>query len=175
MFIYSILVKLISLVLLLLVNFGFVKADTKCRADVSYKTVKKIDDKETKETIFWGTFSQTEKSTEAAKIELNQIIKKEQLKALQECKRIYQYTPLCIAGQLGLHTNRLQTMSFSARKLLEKQVSDMCAAREIECYIGDSDAIQCIEEKAQVAADGADGATGQVIEGDDKKSEDKKK
>jgi hypothetical protein len=66
-------------------------------------------------------------------------------------------------------------MSFTVRRLIEKQVSDLCTAREIECHIGDSDPIQCIEEKAQIVSDGTSDAAGQAIEGDDKKSADKKK
>lgn len=145
-----------------------VKAEHRCRAEVSYKWKKG----ETEVTTPWGAVEALGTDEEGAKRELGTVITQAKLRSLAACREAHENLSDCIGTRYAKNATTLQSLPFSARKSLEDSITTDCKGQVGACLDTQLGEPVCTE-----VLRGAEGASGEKEgekaggKGDSKKEE----
>jgi hypothetical protein len=143
-----------------------VRAEFICSSGVQY-TWKRAGE-ENSHQVFWGAVQANASSEVEAKRGLEVRVRREESRALEECRRLHESLGACVAGKLGAHHGTLNRLSFTARKSLEDALVKECKDAEGTCGPISRSEVKC-EEKVVATPAEAPAGNAKGGKGDEKK------
>ena len=113
---------------------------------------------EVKQTVHFGIVERGAVSIDDAKAALQKIVERWKVRASEVCSRDHESVSSCTAVKLESHASTLNALGFSARRELERSISQDCESQQGRCVEVLSSEPICREVVVAAAKD--DGATG---------------
>ena len=125
-----------------------------CRASVSYAWQREKD--VTKIIVFVGTLEAKGADEAAAKLELQERAEREKNKASEQCTREHENQSGCVAAKMTSMSAAIQSLTFSARKLIEESIASDCKSQQGKCSESAMSEPRCVEKVEPTKAAGKD-------------------
>ena len=136
-----------------------VRADFICKSDISYKWTQSppaqqktpaadpADKPDILETVvYFSTVERSGATDVLAKTALEGDLARAKGKALEDCQRNHENLASCVATKLNINASLLNSISFNARKELEKAITTECQGWQGKCQPPTASEAACVEQ-----------------------------